>query len=68
MYQACPPYFMSRLSPDAPVKAPLPLTKEARLDAIRARLNGGYYERPDVARAVARQMLADVLRKEPPTA
>lgn len=68
MYQACTPSFMSRLSPENPVKSPLPLTKEARLDAIRARLDSGYYERPDVARAVARMMLSDVLRKEPPTA
>jgi hypothetical protein len=68
MYQASSPVLMSRLRPDAPVKAPLPLTKEARLDAIRARLESGYYERPDVARAVARRMLADVLRKDQPTA
>jgi len=68
MYQACTPSPMQRLRPDAPVKAPLLLNKEARLDAIRARLESGYYERPDIARAVARQMLADVLRKEPPTA
>lgn len=68
MYQASSLARMSPLRPDSPAKAPLPLTKEARLDAIRARLESGYYERPDVARAVARRMLADVLRKEPPMA
>jgi len=47
---------------------PLHLTREARLELIRERLDAGYYERADVARAVARHLLPSLLAKEPPNA
>ena len=42
--------------------------QEARLAAVRARLESGYYERHDVARAVARRIVVDLVGKEPPSA
>ena len=39
-----------------------------RLAAVRARLENGYYERHDVARAVARRIVVDLVGKEPPSA